>query len=230
MNDKKICIFDIDGTIFASNSTFDFLHFSFGKTARYRRTNVLFGNIFSKILNRILFKVFSFDLKRKMYIRILKGKSRTELEEFADIFCSEFLNFRKNNDVIGLISQLKDENICFVSATLDFLSKRIILFLKNLLSLENVTVLSTELLYKNGICTGKIKKDLLNKKLFALNELRVEKPFDFVVSDDLFDIPLMENSRESYVVLTKKNKMKWEKKLKSANFKFKTIDTQGVLE
>lgn len=221
----KTCIFDIDGTLFDSNSTFDFFEYFFSTTKNYRILKFILGNKLAKIINRVLFRIFSLDLKRMLYIAMLRNKSYSELSFYAKAFCYDFLSYKKKKETFALLKELRTENIYFVTATMDFLAEQIVAYIREELSLENISVGSTKLAYNNNICTGKIEMDLLGKKLYYLFSLGLKRTFDIVVSDDLSDLELMKNSKMSYVVFTKKNYSKWNRMLKKQIFAHKIIET-----
>ena len=217
-------IFDIDGTLFNSNSTFDFLEFIYGKELRYKLIKLLYGNIFFKILNRIIFKIFNLDIKRKRFLSILNRVSKPNLDRMSCSFYNNFLKTKRKEELISILKTKADEKIVFASATLDFLAERICEELKKELDLKNVDFISSELFYKNGICCGYLKNDLLNKKLIKLVEMNIRLPFNLVVSDDIYDYQLMKSSKKAVVVLTPKNRKKWQTILREkSNFKIITV-------
>ncbi len=225
---KKTCIFDIDGTLFDSNSTFDFFEYFFASTRKYKILRSILGFKLAKIINMLFFRIFSLDLKRMLYISMLRNKSYTELSVSAKDFCYNFLAYNKKKETFELLKEFRTENIYFVTATMDFLAEQIVAYIKKELSLENINVGSTKLAYNNNICTGKIKMDLLGNKLYYLYNLGLKSSFDIVASDDITDLELMNNSKMSYIIFTKKNYSKWKRVLKKQNFVYKKIETCGV--
>lgn len=204
---KDIVIFDLDGTLIDSNSTFDFMNYIFGKNLLYK----IYNSFVFKIANRISVKFFSFDFKRILNLSLLKGISKSTLESWAKQFYNDFINNKRIKDeiLILLIDYLKTgKDVFVVTATLDFLGKYIV---KQLcFQINDDHIITTEFKYNNDICTGRIDNDLLNKKRDVLLKHNIQAPYDIVVSDDIYDAQLMEESLHNYIVITKKNKNAWK--------------------
>ena len=109
---KDIVIFDLDGTLIDSNSTFDFMNYIFGKNLLYK----IYNSFVFKIANRISVKFFSFDFKRILNLSLLKGISKSTLESWAKQFYNDFINNKRIKDeiLILLIDYLKTGKDVFV--------------------------------------------------------------------------------------------------------------------
>lgn len=206
----RIIVFDIDGTLFNSNTTFDFLEFFFKHNTIYAIYKHLYKHIIWRCLNKIIKKLFRKDITRIIAIRFLKGKNRNDLKIASELFYDDFLASRNNKDVMNRFISLltQDNNVYLVSATLDFIGDIISekLKCKNLL---------TSIISYDGIsCEGILCKDLLGHKLDALIGENVDIPFISVYTDDFTDIEILEKSLEKNIIVNNKTKLQWEKIIK----------------
>ena len=93
---QQLYIFDLCGTLYQSNTTFDFLDFYFlDKSRSYRFTRKIFKTIPWRLFNRVLMKLFELDLTRYICIRQLRKYNKEQLSQMADHFVTSFLNTRK---------------------------------------------------------------------------------------------------------------------------------------
>lgn len=188
-------VFDVCGTLYASNTTFDFIveyHKFHRNRLRFFWTQVLLSLPF-KILNRM--KLVSI---RQNIIYSLKGESRHELFTFSQFFVERHLEDKRNPETMQLL--LNDPlNSILMSASIDPVIKAI----SNQL---NVKAYSSVLEYNNeGICTGKLDVDL---KGIKSNQL-AQSDLELVATDNMSDIDLIKNSKLSYIITNRKNKNDW---------------------
>lgn len=202
MNDIVI---DICGTLYHSNTTFDFLYWKFKGNNRYEFFFSLYHSLPWRVLSKILWEMFHYDLTRVLAVRFLKGISKDQLMLDAEIFYRNFLQKHKNQEVFDTLNELRksaDNKLTLASATLDFIAE---IVAKH----EEISLgVSTLLKYTNGICSGKIQNDMLGRKLDELNNCL---PLWMCITDDISDIPLIQNSINHIVVVYPKNKSKWDK-------------------
>ena len=59
---------------------------------------------------------------------------------------------------------------------------------------------SSELCYVDGICQGKLSKDLLGKKNDFIQEIQ-NQTIDSVYTDDFTDIPLLKKARQKNIIV-----------------------------
>lgn len=203
----KIVLCDICGTLYLSNTTFDFLDF-FVKKNSYKFLKKFCLNIVTKKINALVYYFFKIDMIRSLLLLYLRGYSYENLKCAANEFYLQFLEQRKNDLVLKKLEELKAAGcqIFLVSATIDVIAETIGGHL-------NATrVFSTKLLYdKFGICQGKIDCDLLGNKLPCLIHNNVFPPFDIVVTDDFSDLSLIRNAISAYIVTYKKKLRRWNR-------------------
>ena len=174
---------DICWTLFYSNTTFDFLEFAVGHKPKVWR-----------IANLIIYKLSGYDIARKRGIKKLKGYTREQLLDLAEQFYQQFLVPRRIEPVW---QQLQDKNIILVSGTLDIIAETVAKHI------NAKAFYATELIFRDGVCTGEFKDFLLTKKII----LPKYQSFD-IITDNLTDIDLILHAHKATVVLYN-NKQRW---------------------
>jgi HAD superfamily hydrolase (TIGR01490 family) len=195
----KIAVFDVCGTLYDSNTTFDFLDDFFKNNNKYIRFRKITNNIFFVATNHYINKFFHVDLIRKCAISFLKGRSSKEVNLASSKFLTEILSDKKVNEVFKLLTHYRNEGfkIILMSASLDVIIKEI------QVEVNANNYFSTQLEVINGKYTGKIKNDMTHKKANAFNE-----NFDLVdelvvVTDNLSDLPLVSLATKKYIICWK---------------------------
>ena len=217
-----VVIFDLCGTLYSSNTTFDFLdyfitHKSYKIFRRITRSTVW------KLLAKIIMQSFEIDITRKVAVRFLAGYHIDELKSAAGNFYKQFLYEREIIYTQTLLKEYRntDKRLILASASLDFIVERVAK------ELEIDTFRATKLCYdSNQICLGKIKKDLLGKKLAAVKELMsFEKGINILITDNWSDKNLLDYMDNSIIISNTKMKEKWQKlNKKKNNFNIVVID------
>lgn len=210
-NSKRIVIVDICGTLFNSNTTFDFLDFFLEE-----KSYIIFRKISKSLLwrtfNKSIIFFFGFDLTRTLALKYLKGKQKSELKMAMELFYHRLTDL-KNENVFSIVNKLKLEfRVILASATLDFIAEKIAL------ESDIKEYYSTELLYNdNGYCTGKICRDLLGNKLTILESARVFSPYYMTITDNFSDIDVLLKSDRKKIISSKANNKYWLKLLRNKN-------------
>ena len=211
---SRVVLIDIDGTLFNSNSTFDFLDsLPHGKWYEFYRK--VGASIFGRIVNKLAIILFSKDIIRMIGINCLKGYSQKKLLTLGEEFYDNFLLQRKNSEVFNMLDEEKknDSKIILASATLDFLSE----IIKKRVMADYA--IATELKYKKGCCVGKILKDRLGRKMEALVETGISFPVDMTITDNVTDARLLLDSLSRVIVIYPREANKWARIIKKYNFK-----------
>lgn len=203
----KTVLVDICGTIFYSNTTFDFLD-SFIKKKSYKIFRLLSKTYFGRAINKIFILCFKIDIIRTIAVHYLKGINKSFLLEKAYEFYDHFLIKKQNKTIINKIHNFQENKfrVILASATLDFIAEVIADKL-------NIAVyFGTELDYNTAnVCTGKIKKDRLGYKLRALNNIQIEIPYYCTITDNITDIDILQNSDNAIIIKYLHTKNKWNK-------------------
>ncbi|EFH1552531.1 hypothetical protein BF425_003252 [Escherichia coli] len=188
-------VFDVCGTIYASNTTFDFIieyHKSRGNMHKYFWAKTLLSFPF-KVLNKLhLFSI------RNSLIKTLKGESRGNLEKFGSEFVNGFLSGKQKEMIIDILNKVIINSI-LISASVDpvinAVSKKF-----------NVKAYSSSLEYNHyDLCTGRLSSDLKGTKSSKIGNNNV----DLVVTDNMSDIDLIKKSKLAYLIINKNNKGRW---------------------
>jgi HAD superfamily phosphoserine phosphatase-like hydrolase len=211
----KLAVIDICGTLFDSNTTFDFIKWYLHRQHKNRdRLFSLMRTLPAKALNKCSIQFLKLDLVRVILIRLLNGLDRAILKEEAEAFYQEFLLSRKRTEILSIVETLRQEgyDLILVSATLDFIAEKIAE------KLDIHQFLSTTLYYKNDICLGKIKEDLLGRKVTVLTSIMKQYEEVLTITDNKSDLSLINQSTYSYIVSPRKDVFFWEQRLKE-NFK-----------
>lgn len=198
-------LIDICGTIFKSNTTFDFVKYCFG-----HKKKVKFWLSFPyRIYNRLMYKFFYYEPLRNNLISLLKGISKSRLDEMAEEFYNDYLLKKINDQTLGIIEQWRSQgtNLIIVSATIDVIAQMVARH-------YNINVcLSTLLNYSaDGLCEGTIAYDLLSHKKEALNAYGVMPPYAGIITDNYSDVKLIKASQKAYLI-TYNKKYKWKELL-----------------
>lgn len=177
---RKILYLDVCGTLFDSNTTFDFLQFHF---KGYKKYLVFFLRrfVFCKVLNKLFLTFFHVDLIRVVAIYLLRGDKKSDLKIKAKKFVC---GLRKNQAVFDFIEKNYSnvDEIYLLSASLDFIVEEVCLFF------DYSGYFSTTLLYDdNGICLGKIRDDLLLSKS-SIIKTHCETSYKIFLSDNFSDV------------------------------------------
>lgn len=203
--EKSIFLIDICGTLYRSNTTFDFIRYYYSETNWYKLMDYFRSIKFLRHLNYIIFKIFKIDIIRKLLIWHLKGLTNIELSAMSETFLNSYLAKKQNNDVIEIIKNQRESGVTpvIISATLDCISKVIA-------KKMNIEVYySSELAYDKDTCLGYLKKDLLGKKLKTLVEKDLTPPYTGVITDNYSDMDIIKCSKNVFLIQYSKYKDKW---------------------
>ena len=203
MNDV---IVDICGTLFSSNTTFDFVKWLHKDSRKYSVFVYIYHTKVWRALNRLSKRWFDVDLTRNLIVYQLKGLSCEQLEYLAKEFYYDYLINKINNEVYSIIQNYEKEgkNLIIVSATIYPLAKEI----ASNFNIEEFY--ATELFFEGNKCNGKIKNDLLGKKKRVLKN---KQPWA-CITDDFSDEELLKMAKEQIIVVYPQTAYRWNLKCK----------------
>lgn len=187
MRKKELLLFDLDGTLFCGNSTYDFIEYIMHDNQKYkdfkRRYRVL------KIYNKVCNLFFRYDWYKKKSIEFLGGYTEKELQEKAKEFYENKMSYARIEPMLNFlqcsINNSKLET-GIITATIDIVAEEV----KRSTGVD--FVYATKLVYEEGVATGQYQKDLLHKKLALFEKelsLKYEKIYFF--SDNAQDVKLL---------------------------------------
>jgi len=200
MNEKKIAIFDVCGTLYYSNTSFDFLRYYFEE--RGNKKYLLYQKFISlfpvKAMNYLLFRYLKTDLIRKFAVEFLKDEGISDLKASARSFYENYLRKREISETIQLIEELKEtHDVILLSASFDFIVEYIA-------SQFGIDYIASSLAYSNDLCLGRYSRDLLYFKKEAFLEIYNNYNSLVVVTDNPTDLALIRMADHA-IVLSKQN-------------------------
>lgn len=216
---KEYFLIDICGTIFNSNTTFDFLKFYFSKKHWYKILIMIRKIKILIIINAIFMRLFQIDLFRYWALTHLKGYTKEQLSSMSDIFYKEYLTKRTNKEATEIIERMKRENkeLILVSATLDCIAFAVS---KNM----NIPcVFSSKLAFKNNKCLGRLQHDLLTNKLNVLVDNKINPPYWGIITDNYSDMALIKKSQHVFLIQYSNKKNYWKHLSDKLNIETKLI-------
>lgn len=216
---KEYFLIDICGTIFNSNTTFDFLKFYFSKKHWYKILIMIRKIKILIIINAIFMRLFQIDLLRYWALTHLKGYTKEQLSSMSDIFYKEYLTKRTNKEATEIIERMKRENkeLILVSATLDCIASAVS---KNM----NIPcVFSSKLAFKNNKCLGRLQHDLLANKPNVLVDNKINPPYWGIITDNYSDMALIKKSQHVFLIQYSNKKNYWKHLSDKLNIETKLI-------
>lgn len=220
--ERPLYIFDICGTIFKSNTTFDFLTFLLvPKSKTYSSFDKLRKTIAWKVINKLSRTYLHIDITRIIALRFLRGYSREQLLLEADTFYDAYLMKHPNSYVLDKIREIQSDESCdllIASATIDVVAEVI----ADRLQIKEWH--SSELCYKEGFCQGKLSKDLLGKKKELVENI-CSRCIDSMFTDDITDIPLLKYAKQKNIIVYPKTYKKWKKIVKQMDWNVNFIES-----
>lgn len=213
----KIVLFDVCGTLYRSNTTYDFLKFYFHRRNIFKALflQVLLSKPFKIIwlLIRICFPSYNI---RAFLISFIKNERVSEVEKAANDFVDNFLSTRESS-VLAMLKKFKadDSNVIVLcSASIEPVIKAIAGHLR-------IEVYGCTKLEKKGeFFTGRIELDVQGKKYeWVMDSFRL-KDFSEVIffTDNVEDIPLMKHANRKFVVAKGRRKEYWKHHVKDVEF------------
>lgn len=226
MERQECFLIDICGTIYRSNTTFDFMAFHFSAEPWFRRFQRVRKCRYISAINSKIQYYFGIDIIRYVLIRHLKGYSRTELSLMVETFYNDFLKCRINKQVIEIIEKKRKEGykLVIVSATLDCISKEI----ANRLNIP--MQFSSTLSYNSkGICNGFLQQDILGNKGKSLQSIGMVGRFEGIITDNYSDLDIIKLSRYVYLIQNENRNFFWPSLVQKSevDYEYIIIDEEG---
>ena len=188
---------DICWTLYRSNTTFDFLDAIISKKS-YRLLRAFFKTKVGYRGNILLYRLTRTDWQRRLAVRYLKGMSQAELAAKAETFVANLEQTKRIEASFDILSR-QQAPIVILSGTLDCIAKAV----GNRLHAQEIY--SSALEYRNGVCTGKLKEDILlsKKKYIGIDRFTI-------LTDNTTDLDLVKQAEQAFIVCYS-NKDWWEK-------------------
>ncbi|MEZ4859228.1 MAG: haloacid dehalogenase-like hydrolase [Flavobacteriaceae bacterium] len=215
MQNKEVHIFDICGTLYHSNTTYDFLLFYFKRNngSKYRKYQFCFS-----LVSKVIWKLLTFLGYKKWIRNFLVSFIKNEPESMVTTEANEFVKLVLIHKEVAFVKNilLKTKNnpnmeIWFVSASIEPVVKAIAKHF------DITNYVSTILAVNNHRFTGKMIEDLEGKKHVKLTQEGILKPNAkrVVYTDSKEDVALVQQSEKAYLVGQRKNETYWKDKVSS---------------
>lgn len=187
----ETAVFDICDTLYYSNTTHDFVRFVMQPTPISIR-KVIYTILNSKRLPLRYFLIFlsvktGRDLLRAYNVRLLREKSKTELQNLARSFVADYLSEKKIRQIHDLVASYKNRGFRVVLSSSSI--EPVVAAVAEALKISHYV--STTLEYDHGAFTGKISRDITNDKIRALKERDLLGELKFAASDNTSDVDLL---------------------------------------
>lgn len=205
----KIAVFDVCGTLYDSNTTFDFLDDYFKNDKKYKLFRKFSKSLPGKLFNYPFYRFFKYDIVRIIATGFLKGSNEDELNLATKIFVYEQLESKIKKDIYKLLLEYKEKGFTIVLMSGSY--SMIIEHVSDYVDANNL--FASELEVIEGKYTGKYSSDQLFNKKEVLLEKYPNITELIVVSDNRTDYELMKEADKGYAVCNKpKQVLFWESK------------------
>lgn len=208
---EKIAFFDFCGTLVPFQSAEAYVKYVIKHTSNF---SVKFRNLvyrFLRMFNLVPLMEHITNGKltnKKMFIYQIKGISQKKLDELAIAFVDEIIKPRLIPETLSIWKDLQVHGfrMVIVSGGLSVYLKYVV----DYLGANEDDLFATTLAYENGVCTGKMDFDCMNKnKVKALEKNFVREDIESVAySDSDTDLPLLEWVNTGYYVIPVPNSIK----------------------
>ncbi len=205
-----LAIFDVCGTLYRSNTTFDFIEF-YWKEKSHKILRLFFTlsrTIIGKAVWIMLSKLYNQEIFRILAVRSLSGERMDDVDDAAQRFVKNVLSFKTRSNVFHILDLQRKQGaeIVLLSASLCPVVKAI----ASELRIERYYCSSLEVI--SGRLSGRYLNDVRGrKKEIFLKEISDSTNFVFV-TDNKEDLPLLEFSSSPYIVVKKRHKNFWQLK------------------
>lgn len=218
-NDQNIAVFDLCDTLYYSNTTHDFIdYFLTNKGTRIKKASAqAITGRFSplKYIGILISVLTGNDLPRRLKLLLLRGYSELELDEMAEGFVRDYLEFRTVIETRSVMEEaFRDRmRVIIVSASIEPVVRAV----ARRLSISDY--LCSTLAFKNGIFSGRLSNDITGRKLTELKNVEPNSQIELVVSDNTSDLDLLGAARRGLAVVHSKRKREFWK-----NHRIETIE------
>jgi phosphoserine phosphatase len=219
METYSIAVFDVCGTITKTNNTSGFIGFVLARGSLFRYGLFLLIRILSSFFSFLgIRSIFGRDRLRDWQIALLRGCSRTRIDEMSERYVNDL--FRKgllNGAVLEAMKREKEagRGVFLISAAVD---PPVVAIARKL---DVQDCFSSELEIEDGRCTGRLRTDLLGDKESILARIpgNVDWRDSAVYSDNVEDSDFMEGfGRRNVILNTSQARRMWDARKEGFHF------------
>ena len=201
---NNLIVFDICGTLYRSNTTYDFLlfYFNYIKSKKVKSFKRNFSIPFKLFFKLMIFLNVDYYIRKRL-IKYIEGEPKGLVEKVAKKFVKEELNNRKipfTHKALKENLQTGEKDIILISASIEPVVKAI----ANELKVEKYS--STLLEIKNDIYTGRIERENQGNKLRTFKEIMHKEGTASITfyTDNKEDLPLVLTADEVFILFQEK--------------------------
>lgn len=207
----KIAVFDVCGTLYNSNTTFDFLDNYFSKNKKYITFRKISNLFIVKALNHYVYKYMKTDMIKRYATSFLKGESIEDIDAYSRDFVYHYLKPKVKDHIYTMLKSYQNNGykIILMSGSYNFIVRNVADYFKVDLFFAS-SLQKSDKQYK-----GKYKKDIILNKYQLLTEKFPDINDLVVVSDNKSDLDLMLISSHSFAICNKKKQYKYWLKVKN---------------
>ncbi|MFN3639955.1 MAG: HAD-IB family phosphatase [Flavobacterium sp.] len=216
-----IALFDVCGTLYHSNTTYDFMKFFLKRNdpKRYYRYLLMKSWFLKPFWKLLIFLKGNNYLNRKIFLSLLKGYNVERVQQEAKYFVENQLNCKKMYELHEKLESHLSQNhhVVLLSASIE----PVIQAIANHLGIP--TFLSTQLGITNETYNGEIVFDMEGKKKASFEKNYQDKKDKLVYfySDNKEDIDLLESVDKPTIICRENTKTQyWLPKIKNTNVEF----------
>jgi HAD superfamily phosphoserine phosphatase-like hydrolase len=204
----KVAVFDVCGTLYDSNTTFDFLDFVFKDSNSYQLFKYIYKSFIVKLIAYPFYRFFHYDIIRAIATLFLRGKRVDEVEKLAQAFIDSYLEKKKIAYTHHLLKEYQKRGfeLVLMSGSYDIVVSKIAK------KLQISSFYASRLQREDDILTGRYEEDILWDKATILKRAYPSISTLVVVSDNRSDYALLKRA-QSAIAIVKKHKMVafWQK-------------------
>lgn len=209
---NNLIVFDVCGTLYRSNTTYDFLAYYFNKKNKRKYIVLKFwystpGKVISKFLSFFNLE----NMIRKRIIGLIAGERENEVRAEAKNFVDEVLcqlKIKFCHDFLNETIEKKSNKVYLASASIEPVISAIAM------KLGVTNYFSTSLEVKNGCFTGNILEDVQGTKHIQVGNLKLNSNYKnlTVFTDNKEDLNLVLQADEAFLMIYGSNEKFWIKK------------------
>jgi HAD superfamily phosphoserine phosphatase-like hydrolase len=209
----KVLVCDVCGTLYDSNTTFDFLDYYFKDNKKYIFYRKLTKTFPIKLITYPFYKYLKYDIVRYAMTQFLKNENYLMVDKKAEEFVYNILSSKIKREIIKILEEYRNKNykIILMSGSYDFIVKHVSNYF------DTDAFFASQLEEKNETYTGfyafdnlHSKKDVLKNNYAVIDEL-------IVISDNLTDLELFLIANKSFAICNKSKQIKYWKNKKIDN-------------
>lgn len=202
----KVAVFDVCGTLYDSNTTYDFLEFYW---RRRNRLLFLYARAFRTRPGRYTYYALARLLKIGSYrmrsTRLLKGAPLEQIQRDSADFVATFLEGKKRPEIVALLEHYRREGYHIVLLSGSYAC--IIEHVARRFQVDDFR--ASELASENGFLTGSYANDVLHQKAELFADLYPDVAELVVVTDNRTDVALLKMAASGYAVCKKQSRDFW---------------------